>query len=641
MKKAFIIVTVAGLEDLTRALVLQVKSWRLKDLSIYVIRNEKGAEGYATGVNKGIQEALRDEAELFIVANPDISLKGIYPKEFFQVAREFDVWGYAFKQDNKTYYGGELDKARLSGGLSTDIPVSRFVPVDFVSGSLTGFHKAVIDSIGMWDEGYGMYYEDVDFCTRAAKAEFKVGVDSEITYTHFEASKKNREKDEQLAKNRFRYFLKYADVRQTVLETFRLPLTIYEYRKLIWDSIKTRPFLVNFLSLNSSSLMLKLLSFILFLFLVRFLSVPDYGVYTLIWALVGFLTPVADFGTTTFGVTQLANSRVSFNELFSFRVAASVIVMTAAVLTAFFFNITAAAGIFLIATVMLSNSVSGSLLILMSNKSKTYITSLVSVVFNSVLVAATVILLALGGDLKSVLFIIGVAYAVYSLVTVYYLKKYYKPLRFLATISEWKNIVRYSFVFFVLAFFAGLYFRIDVLVLSRLKGNEGVGIYSAGYKFFEALLFVASSYTIAAAPVIQKLLAINRDECLKRIKRDSRILFSFGVGSALVLAMLAPVFLPLFLKGTYAPSVQVFQITIFALPFMLVSTVYMNVLFILKKSKAILALFTAQALLVLILNLLYVPRYSFYASAWITVLAELLNVIAVIILVKKVYADIT
>lgn len=641
MKKAFIIVTVAGLEDMTRALVLQVKSWRQKDLSVYVIRNEKGAEGYAAGVNKGIKEALRDKAELFIVANPDISLVGIHPKSFFEASKEFDVWGYAFGQNAKTYFGGCLDKTRLSGGLTTAIPATRFATVDFVSGSLTGFHKSVIDTVGLWDEGYGMYYEDVDFCTRAARAGFNVGIDSETIYSHFETSKNSREKDEQLAKNRFRYFLKYADLKQTILETIRLPITIYEYRTLLWNSVRTRPFLVNFLSLNSSSLFLKLLNFILFLFLIRYLNVQDYGIYTLLWAFIGFLTPLADFGTTTFGITQLANSRVSFNELFSFRIAASALVIFCAVLVARFYTMTAGAGLFLIAGVMLANSFSGSLLVLMSNKSKTYVSSVISIIFNALLVTITVITLIITQNVSPVLWAIGTGYFIYSLVTIFYVKKYYKPLQFLSAVAEWKNIARFSFVFFLLSFFAGVYFRIDVLVLSQLKGNGAVGIYSAGYKFFEALLFMASSYTIAAAPVIQKLLTVNREECLKRIKRDSRILFSFGAGSAIVLAILAPVLLTILLNGTYAPSVHVFQITIFALPFMLVSTVYLSVLFILKKTKAILALFSAQALLVLVLNLLLVPHFSFYASAWITVFAEILNTTVVIILVRRVYADLT
>lgn len=641
MKKAFIIVTVAGMEDMTRNLVLQLKAWHQKDLGIYVIRNELGKEGYAVGVNKGIQEALKDNAQVFFVANPDISLKGVHPKKFFEASKEFDVWGYAFKQDGAVYYGGELDRVRLSGGLISSPPVDRFATVDFVSGSLTGFSRQVIDTIGMWDEHYGMYYEDVDFCHRAKKAGFAVGIDSETEYTHFETSKKSRIKDEQLAKNRFRFFLKYADVKQTALETIRLPMTVFEYRKLIWNSIKDRPFLVNFLSLNTSSLALKFLNFILFIFLIRFLTVADYGTYTLIWALVGMLNPIADFGTTTFGITQLADSRISFNELFSFRIIMAVIVAVGACLAAVYFNVTAGAGLFLIASVMLANNFSGSFLVLMSNKSKTYVTSGVTVGFNTLLITAIIIVLVFTRDLTTMLLTIGTAYAIYSFVNLYYLRKYYEPLKAVWSIPEWRNLARYSFPFLLLAFFAGVYFRIDVFVLNKIKGHEAVGIYSAGYKFFEALLFIASSYTIAAAPIIQKLLSINRPEALKRIKRDSKVLFSFGLGSAILLAILAPIFLPIFLKGSFAHSVSVFQITIFALPFMLVSTVYMSILFILKKTKAILLLYSTQALIVFLLNMLYVPRYSYFASSIITVIAEVLNVIAVMILVRRVYADLT
>lgn len=640
MKTAFIIVTVAGLEDHTRTLVTQIKSWRLKNVSTYVIRNERGKEGYAAGVNKGIREALKDHAEQFIVANPDISLKGIHPARFFEVSSEYDVWGYAMNQNGITYYGGHLDAMRLSGGLSESSAASKFSPVDFVSGSLCGFHKKVIDTIGLWDEGYGMYYEDVDFCHRARAAGFSVGIDTGVKYTHFETSQENAQKHEQLAVNRLRFFLKYADVRQTVFETARLPLTLYEYRSLIWRSIKSRPFLLNFLSLNTSSLFLKLLNFILFLVLVRYLSVPDYGAYNVLWALIGFVNPIADFGTTTFGVTQLATSRVSFNELFSFRIVSAAVVAMVAVIVALFGAISPA-GLFLIVSVLLANAVSGSFLILMTNKSKTYLSSLVSALFNVILIAAAALTLVITRSLTTTIVVIGSGYLLSAVMYIYFIARHYKPLAFLTDWSEWKHIMRYSSLFLLLSFFAGVYFRIDVLLLGWLQGNDAVGIYSAGYKIFEAFLFVASSYTIAASPVIQRLLAADPGKSLARVKRDGRLLFWSGTGLAVFLALLAPALLPRALNGQYLDSIRVFQITIFALPLMLVSTVYMSVLFILKKSKLILSIYAVQAFIVLAANVLFIPRYSFYASAWITVGAEIINSIAVMILVRKVYADIT
>jgi N-acetylglucosaminyl-diphospho-decaprenol L-rhamnosyltransferase len=44
------------------------------------------------------------------------------------------------------------------------------IPVDWVSGASLMIRRAVFEAIGLLDEGYFMYYEEVDFTLRAAKA---------------------------------------------------------------------------------------------------------------------------------------------------------------------------------------------------------------------------------------------------------------------------------------------------------------------------------------------------------------------------------------------------------------------------------------------------------------------------------------
>lgn len=194
---------------------------------IYWIDNSTNGKGYAAGVNDGIRVGLKDGCDYFIALNPDLSLKNISVESLYSVTQMFDVWGYAMKQGNNIFYGGEIDKWRLSGGLITKKSESRFVKVDFVSGSVMGFSKKVIQSIGLWDESYFMYYEDVDYCVRARNAGFSVGIDSEVVYDHFEVSQLNKKKEQWIAKSRWKFFWKYASVVQKLREIIRLPKTLF------------------------------------------------------------------------------------------------------------------------------------------------------------------------------------------------------------------------------------------------------------------------------------------------------------------------------------------------------------------------------------------------------------------------------
>jgi len=70
---------------------------------------------------------------------------------------------------------------------------SKFAPnsetpmlVEAVSGGAMAISRKVIDKIGLLDEKYFMYFEDLDYCRRARKAGFKVWYlpSAQITHEH-------------------------------------------------------------------------------------------------------------------------------------------------------------------------------------------------------------------------------------------------------------------------------------------------------------------------------------------------------------------------------------------------------------------------------------------------------------------------
>ncbi len=225
-KIAFICVLYKTLQDEKRRLEQEIKKIGAESYVIYWIENSTNGKGYAAGINEGIRQGLLDNCDLFIALNPDISLEGITEETIMNVAKEFDVWGFAMEQNDTIYYGGERDKWRLSGGLISKKPKVRFSSVDFISGSLMGFSRTVLRTIGLWDESYFMYYEDVDYCERARRAGFGVGIDSEVLYEHFEVSQANKKKAKWIARSRWKFFWKYSSLRQKMRELFRLPKTI-------------------------------------------------------------------------------------------------------------------------------------------------------------------------------------------------------------------------------------------------------------------------------------------------------------------------------------------------------------------------------------------------------------------------------
>jgi O-antigen/teichoic acid export membrane protein len=616
----------------------QIKALGFSDYEVIVHDGIKDNKGYAYGINQGIKQGLKKGADVFVIFNADISLAKITKKDILAGLQKFDVFGFAVHQDNTTYYGGQIDKWRLSGGMITEKPKNQYTAVDFVSGSLIFIKRKVIEKIGLWDESYFFYYDETDFCYRAAKSHFKVGIDSRHFYDHFEFSKTNTQKEYFLAKNRFKFFFKYASLKQKIYEFIRLPKTFFEYLPLLTSLFFRSKFLTNFFSLNFSSLLNKLFHFVLFIFLVRNLSPDRYGVYTLVWAFIGFFTPLIDLGTTNYGLVYLPKEKETMmNKLISMRFFIAGLIFLVVNLLAFLFFLKQkemVIYIWLTSVVILANVWSGSYLIINSLKEKIIYSSIVSLFFNLIFVVAIIFGLMIKKELLMVFLIISILFLLYAVLNFWLVKYEVKKLRLTIDLKSWWRVFEKSYLFILISFLASLYFKLDVFLLKFYKTEAAVGIYSSGYKFLDALLLLAGSYNITAMPIFSRL-AKNLHLLKKKIFKDFLMLLIIGFLTSVIFYLVAPLFLPLVLKKSYAAGITTARIVVFALPFILLSSLYYNILYAFDQTKKVLVILILQVIINFFLNIIFIPQYSFYASSFITVFSEIINFVLAFYFVQK------
>lgn len=632
MRPAFIFVLYKTPNSEIERLKKEVEALKFKDYKLYFIDNTQNNRGYATGVNEGLRKALKDNCDLFVVANPDISFNKMGGQSLLEAGKHFDIWGLTMRQEDKFYYGGEIDKLRMSGGLIDKKPATRFKSADFISGSLMVIKKPVIDRVGFFEERYFLYYEEVDYCFRAKSAGFKIGVDSKTIYEHFEISKENPAKNYYLFRNRLKFLLKYGSLKQKLYEIIRAPKTIYE------EVIK-RPFYLNFFSLNISSFINKVLHFFLFLILIRTFIPSEYAIYTLAWTHIGLLLPLLDFGTTSYGLVYLPKEAARrTSTLFSFRVFLSIVTLLLTVALAFLFRYPPQIliPILLTSVVILANTFSGSFLIFSSIVEKSYLVSLVSMIFQIALVVVTMILVLATKKMTSVFVAIFVLYSLYGLANFILIKKQIPGLKFKIDLTGWVAIGKKSIVFLIISLLANLYSRADVLLLNFLKGTKDVGIYSAGYKFLDALMFMVTAYNISAMPMFSRFVREKKKEIfLTKIKKDLVLLTGLGGGAALSIFAFSPVVLPFFMKGDYGSSIAVLRVIIFSLPLILLTSVSLNSLYALGRAKIIIFLFSFQLAYSVVMNYIFIPKFGFIAPAWITLAGEAVNAVISFIILRR------
>lgn len=140
--------------------------------------------GFSGGNNLGIKKALSMDCKFVFLLNPDAWVEKKAISSLVSVFKNDNV-GIAgpkvYFADGKTilYAGGIFDKKNVLGSHRGVDTVDRnqfnnLEETDYVSGGAMMVKDQVFETIGLLDESYFLYYEDLDFCFRAVKAGFKI-----------------------------------------------------------------------------------------------------------------------------------------------------------------------------------------------------------------------------------------------------------------------------------------------------------------------------------------------------------------------------------------------------------------------------------------------------------------------------------
>ena len=126
--------------------------------------------------------------------------------------------------------------------------------------------------------------------------------------------------------------------------------------------------------------------------------------------------------------------------------------------------------------------------------------------------------------------------------------------------SAWLPLMRGAFPFLISTFFSFVYFRIDVIMLSAMTGDMVVGWYGAPYKLFDTLMFFPVILHMAVFPVFSRLWKESREQFVETARKILHVNVIIGLPVSFLLTVLAkPIVDLLFGFEHYASSVILLQ----------------------------------------------------------------------------------
>ena len=162
---------------------------------LHIIENKKNG-GFAYGCNSGIRASLQKNYDYIWLLNNDTLInRSTLPemlKIFYKRAeRETGIVGSLIRNLDFPYEiqaigGGSINY--LTGQTRNIIKIEQVKTIDYITGASMLISRKVFEKIGLLDENYFMYWEDVEFCVRAEKAGFKIAVATESLVLHKEGA---------------------------------------------------------------------------------------------------------------------------------------------------------------------------------------------------------------------------------------------------------------------------------------------------------------------------------------------------------------------------------------------------------------------------------------------------------------------
>lgn len=152
----------------------------------------------------------------------------------------------------------------------------------------------------------------------------------------------------------------------------------------------------------------------------------------------------------------------------------------------------------------------------------------------------------------------------------------------------WWSLLKQGFPFLLLSAFALIYYRIDVIMLSHMTNERVVGWYTVPYRLFDSLMFFPSLLHITIFPVFSRLWQDGRAELAVTVRRVVDIIVIVGILIAAVTLVLSkPIISFLFGLENFTNSVIILQILAITIPLVYVNFITGTVASAVDKQKRV------------------------------------------------------
>lgn len=389
----------------------------------------------------------------------------------------------------------------------------------------------------------------------------------------------------------------------------------------------------------------KIISIVLGLFTIalmtRYLGQTGFGEYTTINTFLSFFAVAADLGLTLVTVQMISQPNINRDEilsnLFSLRFFTALGLLLLAPITILFFpySATIKLGVLITSSCYFFVAMNQIMVGLFQKDLKLDKVALAEIVSRLILLAGVWLAVAYHWGLLGILWVSVISCLASFLVHLFFAQKLAR-IRLNFNWPIWLKILKKSWPIGLTIIFNLIYLRADTLLLSIFRSQQEVGIYGASYKIIDVLITLPFIFAGIILPLMTSAwLQNDRQKFFLITQKAFDLMAIIAVPMIFGTYFLADSIMSVVAGPEFAIAGNVLRLLIVAASTIYLGTVFSHAVIALDKQKSIIGAYAFVAITSLVGYFVFIPRYSYFGAAAVTIYSEMAIAIAALVLVWR------
>jgi len=384
--------------------------------------------------------------------------------------------------------------------------------------------------------------------------------------------------------------------------------------------------------------------------IARYLGREGYGEYTTIITFLSFFGIAADLGLTLVTVQLIslpgADEEKTLGNLFALRLVSALIFLGLAPIAVMFFPYSAGIkiGVAITSLSFIFIALNQILVGLFQKHLRLDKVSIAEVVSRIILVIGVVFAVRSGSGLMGILIATVVSSAIGFLLHFVFSRSFTR-IRLQFDLDYWREIISRSWPLTLTIVFNLIYLKTDTLLLSLMNRNSElgliaeVGLYGAAYKVIDVLITFPFMFAGIILPILTAAWAEkNYDHFKSVMQRSFELMVILAIPIMVGTQLLAEEVMTMVAGREFALSGSILRVLILAAGIIFISNIFPHAMIAMNKQKKLIGAYLFTAVTAVIGYFIFIPRFSYYGAAWVTIYSELAIGLAALYLVRK-YTD--